>query len=59
MLGAFYLGSAILLGGAFLGLAARLLRNPSKRAALQLYLTSLAYLFLLFGAMAADRLIAV
>ena len=59
MLGAIYLGSALLLGGAFLALAARLLRTPSKRAALQLYLTSLAYLFLLFAAMAADRLIAV
>ncbi len=59
MLGAVYLAAAILLGGAFVGLAARLLANPSKRAALQLYLTSLAYLFLLFGAMAADRLIAV
>ena len=40
-------------------LAARLLREPSKRAALQLYLSSLAYLFLLFGAMAADRVMAV
>ena len=59
MLGAIYLVSALLLGGAFVGLAARLLRNPSKRAALQLYLSSLAYLFLLFAAMAADRLIAV
>ena len=59
MLGAVYLASAILLCGAFLGLAARLLASPSKRAALQLYLTSLAYLFLLFAAMAADRLIAV
>lgn len=59
MLGALYLVSAIILGGAFVGLAVRLLANPSKRAALQLYLTSLAYLFLLFAAMAADRLIAV
>ena len=59
MLGAIYLAAALLLGGAFVGLAARLLRNPSKRAALQLYLSSLAYLFLLFAAMAADRLIAV
>jgi protoheme IX farnesyltransferase len=59
MLGGLYLVSALLLGGAFLVLATRLLRTPSKRAALQLYLTSLAYLFLLFAAMAADRLIAV
>jgi protoheme IX farnesyltransferase len=59
MFSAIYLASALLLGGAFLLLAARLLRTPSKRAALQLYLMSLAYLFLLFAAMAADRLIAV
>jgi protoheme IX farnesyltransferase len=58
MLGALYLVSALLLGGAFVGLSARLLVEPSRRAALQLYLTSLAYLFLLFAAMAADRLLA-
>lgn len=59
MLGAFYLVSALLLGGAFVGLAARLLRTPSRPAALRLYLSSLAYLALLFAAMAADRIIAV
>jgi protoheme IX farnesyltransferase len=59
MLGGFYLGAAVLLGGAFTALAARLLRRHSKRAALQLYLSSLAYLALLFAAMAADRLLAV
>ena len=32
--------------------------QPHRRAALQLYLGSLAYLFLLFGAMAADRFLA-
>jgi len=54
-----YLIAALLLGGAFAGGATRLLRAPSRRAALQLYLGSLAYLFVLFAAMAADRLIAV
>jgi protoheme IX farnesyltransferase len=59
MLGTPYLVAAALLGGAFTTLAARLLRQHSKRAALQLYLSSLAYLALLFAAMAADRLLAV
>jgi heme O synthase-like polyprenyltransferase len=38
-------------------LAVRLLRSPSRQAALRLYLSSLAYLALLFCAMAADRVI--
>jgi len=59
MLGAVYLTAAAVLGAGFVGLAARLMREPSKRAALQLYLSSLAYLFLLFGAMAADQILAV
>ena len=59
MLGALYLVSALVLGAAFVGLAARLLRDPSRRAALRLYLASLAYLFVLFAAMAADRVLAV
>ena len=58
LFGALYLGAAALLGIAFVVGATRLLRVPSRRAALQLYLGSLAYLFLLFGAMAADRIIA-
>ncbi len=58
MLGAIYGVTALILGAAFIVLATRLLRSPSKRAALQLYLSSLAYLFLLFGAMAVDRLLA-
>ena len=37
------------------GSAARLAREPSRRAALRLYLSSLAYLALLFCAMALDR----
>ena len=58
LFGALYLVAAALLGAGFVVGATRLLRAPSRRAALQLYLGSLAYLFLLFGAMAADRIIA-
>ncbi|MDQ3758488.1 MAG: heme o synthase [Actinomycetota bacterium] len=50
-----YLASALVLGGGFLFLAVRLARAPSRRAALRLYLSSLAYLALLFTAMAVDR----
>jgi len=56
-LGAFYAAAAALLGAAFVGLALRLLRRPSRPAALRLYLSSLAYLALLFCAMAADGVI--
>jgi protoheme IX farnesyltransferase len=59
MLGALYLGAALLLGTGFVALAARLYRHPSKRSALRLYLSSLAYLALLFAAMAIDRLLAI
>lgn len=55
LFGAVYLAAAILLGGLFLALAARLAVSPSRPAALRLYLSSLAYLALLFGAMAVDR----
>jgi len=56
-LGAFYAAAAALLGVAFVGLALRLLHRPSRPAALRLYLSSLAYLALLFCAMAVDRVI--
>ncbi|MGI9020456.1 MAG: heme o synthase [Solirubrobacterales bacterium] len=55
LLGTAYLISALALGGAFVGLASVLLARPSRRAALRLYLSSLAYLALLFCAMALDR----
>lgn len=55
LLGSFYLISALALGGGFIALAAVLLRNPSRTAARRLYLSSLAYLALLFLAMAIDR----
>jgi protoheme IX farnesyltransferase len=56
-LGALYLAAALVLGGCFVALAVRLLRTRSRRAALRLYLSSLAYLALLFCAMALDRAI--
>ena len=52
-----YAVAAAALGIAFIGLALRLLRTPSRRAALRLYLSSLAYLALLFCAMAIDRVV--
>jgi heme o synthase len=44
----------VVLGAAFVAGAYRLMRKPSRRTALRLYLFSLAYLALLFGAMVAD-----
>jgi protoheme IX farnesyltransferase len=55
-LGTIYLVSATVLGAGFTALAIALLREPSRAAALRLYLSSLAYLALLFAAMAADRM---
>ncbi|MGB0095740.1 MAG: heme o synthase [Solirubrobacteraceae bacterium] len=52
--GGIYLVSSILLGGAFIGGAVWLYRRADRRAALRLYLFSLLYLALLFGAMVAD-----
>jgi protoheme IX farnesyltransferase len=56
-LGAIYAAAAVILGGAFTILAVRLLRDPSRAAALRLYLSSLVYLALLFCAMAVDRVV--
>ncbi|MFN8113488.1 MAG: heme o synthase [Solirubrobacterales bacterium] len=58
LFGGLYLAAAVILGGLFLGGSIHLLRSPSRKTALQLHLGSLAYLFLLFGAMAADRVLA-
>ena len=52
--GPFYLAGALLLGIAFLVLALRLLRAPSRRGAALLFHYSLAYLALLFVAAALD-----
>ncbi len=57
LFGAIYLASAVLLGGGFCALALRLRAEPSRSAALRLYLSSLAYLALLFVAMAVDRVL--
>jgi protoheme IX farnesyltransferase len=50
----FYLVAALVLGGALMWLALRLNRRADRRSALRLYLFSLAYLALLFGAMVVD-----
>ncbi len=56
-LGAFYAVVAAVLGAGFILLAVRLLRHPARAAALRLYLSSLAYLALLFCAMAIDAVL--
>jgi heme o synthase len=52
--GVTYLVCSVLLGAAFIYGAWHLMRHPARRTALRLYLFSLAYLALLFGAMVAD-----
>jgi protoheme IX farnesyltransferase len=52
--GGIYLGASIGLGFAFIAGALLLYRRADRRTALRLYLFSLAYLALLFGAMVAD-----
>ena len=49
-----YLGAALALGLGFVILAARLLRMPGIKGAVGTYVYSLAYLVLLFGAIALD-----
>ncbi len=49
-----YLVASVTLGGVFIGGAVRLYRRADRRSALWLYLYSLAYLALLFGAMVVD-----
>jgi len=53
-LGAIYLVASLVLGGLFIGGAWLLQRRADRRSALRLYLFSLAYLALLFGAMVVD-----
>jgi protoheme IX farnesyltransferase len=57
LFGYLYLVAAAALGAGFIGLAVALLMRPSAAAAVRLHVASLAYLALLFGAMAADRVI--
>jgi heme o synthase len=52
--GFLYLSASLALGLAFIAGAVRLYRRADRRSALQLYLFSLAYLALLFGAMVLD-----
>jgi len=52
--GGVYLAASMVLGLAFVGGAVVLYRRADRRTALRLYLFSLAYLALLFGAMVAD-----
>jgi len=52
--GVLYLVASVALGGVFIAFAIQLYRNPSRPAALRLYLYSLLYLALLFGAMVVD-----
>jgi len=52
--GVIYLVSSLVLGAAFIAGAVALYRRADRAAALRLYLFSLAYLALLFGAMVAD-----
>ena len=57
MFGLLYAGAALALGGAFLWLAWRLLRDTTPRRAALLFHYSLAYLALLFVAMAVDPIV--
>ncbi len=52
--GLVYLACSLVLGGGFIAGAVVLGRRADRRSALRLYLFSLAYLALLFGAMVAD-----
>ena len=54
LFGGLYLVAALILGTAFTWMALRLRERADNRAALRLYLFSLAYLALLFAAMVAD-----
>jgi protoheme IX farnesyltransferase len=56
-LGTVYLVSSLVLGALFIGGGVLLLRRADRPTALKLYLFSLAYLALLFGAMVADVLV--
>lgn len=53
-MGGRYLSSALILGGVFIVGAALLLRHPTRQLALRVYLYSLLYLALIFGAMVCD-----
>jgi protoheme IX farnesyltransferase len=54
LFGAVYFIAATVLGAGFIALAVKLFRTRERRPALRLYLSSLAYLALLFAAMVVD-----
>jgi protoheme IX farnesyltransferase len=54
LFGTVYFIAAIVLGAGFIALAVKLFRSRERRPALRLYLSSLAYLALLFAAMVID-----
>jgi heme o synthase len=56
-MGRFYLASAAILGGVFVGYAVRVVREGGTRSAMNLFRYSITYLGLLFAAVAADQLI--
>lgn len=56
-MGYLYTGSAVVLGGVFSYLVLRLRRQESAVAAMRVFSFSITYIVLLFGAMAADRLL--
>ncbi|HET6317849.1 MAG TPA: heme o synthase, partial [Chloroflexota bacterium] len=57
LMGLPYFLAALVLGAIFIGYAARLWRSGTRVAARRLYLYSMLYLFLLFIAMAVDRVV--
>jgi protoheme IX farnesyltransferase len=56
-MGNLYLATALVLGGIFTLLAARLLREGTPDLAMRLFTWSITYVTLLFGAMAVDQLV--
>ena len=56
-MGAIYVTAALLLGGALVGHAVRVVREGGTRAAMGMFRFSITYLGLLFAAVAVDRLV--
>ena len=52
-----YVGTAIVLGGVFTGLALQVFRHPEPARAMRLFGWSITYVTLLFGAMALDEIL--
>jgi heme o synthase len=56
-MGPLYLGSAVVLGGVFTWLAARMLSDHSPKAAMRLFRWSITYIVVLFWVMAVDQIL--